>query len=212
VAVAAAAHTCRLRPPGGGGGTELPPAAGKRIAPAAACAVPEQTPALRACRRCGRWRLSPHHLRDEVVDFVRTWLARTGIIQKLFVIWRGIRPGNYYFGRLRYGRVNAYNGRMPRDFRIKPWEREAIAAFHDQYPLEGHRRLTFMMLDRDAIASSPSTTYRVLRAAGLIGRREASPSMKDRGFAQPTRPHQHWHVDIAYLNICSTFYYVCSMH
>jgi putative transposase len=27
----------------------------------------------------------------------------------------------------------------------------------------------------------------------------------------PSRPHEHWHVDIAYLNIASTFYYLCSV-
>jgi transposase InsO family protein len=25
------------------------------------------------------------------------------------------------------------------------------------------------------------------------------------------RPHEHWHVDLAYLNICGTFYYLCSL-
>ena len=42
-------------------------------------------------------------------------------------------------------------------------ERQRIIDFAHQYPLEGYRRLTFMMLDRDLVAVSPSTTYRVLR-------------------------------------------------
>ena len=28
---------------------------------------------------------------------------------------------------------------------------------------------------------------------------------------QPREPHQHWHTDISYLNICGTFYYLCSV-
>ena len=28
---------------------------------------------------------------------------------------------------------------------------------------------------------------------------------------QPLRPHQHWHVDISYLNLSGTFYYLCSV-
>ncbi|MFQ5494459.1 MAG: transposase, partial [Phycisphaerae bacterium] len=40
--------------------------------------------------------------------------------------------------------------------------------FHRQYPLEGYRRLAFMMLDRDVVAASPSSVYRVLRDAGLL--------------------------------------------
>ncbi|PYV06051.1 MAG: IS3 family transposase, partial [Acidobacteria bacterium] len=31
------------------------------------------------------------------------------------------------------------------------------------------------------------------------------------GFQQPAGPHQHWHVDISYLNLAGTFYYLCSV-
>jgi len=24
-------------------------------------------------------------------------------------------------------------------------------------------------------------------------------------------PHQHWHIDVSYLNVCATFYYLCSI-
>jgi transposase InsO family protein len=132
-------------------------------------------------------------------------------MQKLLVLWIGIQPGKYYDWRQRYGRVNAHNGRMPRDFWLEPWERAAIIEFHREYPIEGYRRLTFMMLDRDIVAVSPSTTYRVLKEAGVIGRRPQGPSLRGTGFVQPTRPHEHWHLDIAHLNICGTFYYIASL-
>jgi putative transposase len=25
------------------------------------------------------------------------------------------------------------------------------------------------------------------------------------------QPHQHWHIDVSYLNVCATFYYLCSI-
>ena len=28
---------------------------------------------------------------------------------------------------------------------------------------------------------------------------------------QPLRPHEHWHIDVSHLNICGTFYYLCSL-
>lgn len=28
---------------------------------------------------------------------------------------------------------------------------------------------------------------------------------------QPPQAHQHWHVDVSYINIAGTFYYVCSV-
>jgi transposase-like protein len=34
------------------------------------------------------------------------------------------------------------------------------------------------------------------------------PSLKGTGFVQPLKPHEHWHVDISYLNIRGTFYYL----
>ena len=66
-----------------------------------------------------------------------------------------------------------------------------------------------MGLDQDAFAASPSSVYRVLRAAGVLDRATSSPSSKGTGFKQPTRPHAHWHIDVAYLNIAGTFYYLC---
>ena len=29
--------------------------------------------------------------------------------------------------------------------------------------------------------------------------------------AQPPQPHQHWHIDISYINLSGTFYYLCSV-
>lgn len=51
---------------------------------------------------------------------------------------------------------------LPHDHWIEPWERQAII---DQHPLEGYRRLTFMMLDDDVVTVSPATVHRVLRAS-----------------------------------------------
>jgi transposase InsO family protein len=49
-----------------------------------------------------------------------------------------------------------------------------------------------------------------LRQAGLL-QKAFKPSRKGTGFVQPLSPHEHWHIDISYLNICGTFYYLCSI-
>lgn len=67
------------------------------------------------------------------------------------------------------------------------------------------------MLDEDVVAVSPSSTYRVLNKAGLLMKWNGKPSKKGTGFHQPDSPHRYWHVDISYLNICGTFYYLCSI-
>lgn len=66
-----------------------------------------------------------------------------------------------------------------------------------------------MMLDEDLVALSPSTVYRVLRAAGRLDRWNPKPSKKGTGFQQPDAPHAHWHIDISYLNLAGTFFYLC---
>jgi transposase InsO family protein len=100
---------------------------------------------------------------------------------------------------------------VPRDHWLEETEKRAIIDFHGQYPLEGYRRLTFMMLDRDVVAVSPASVYRVLKGAGLLGHRSRVPSKKGTGFVQPLQGHEHWHVDVSYLNLGGTFYYLCSV-
>lgn len=111
----------------------------------------------------------------------------------------------------RYGKVCEHNGKIHRDFWLEDWERQAILDFHDRNPLEGYRRLTFMMLDDDVVAVSPSSVYRVLKAAGRLDRKWQKPSKKGTGFVQPLKPHDHWHVDISYINVQGTFYYLTSL-
>ena len=55
---------------------------------------------------------------------------------------------------------------VPRDFWLEDWEKQAIIGFHLKNPLEGYRRLTFMMLDADIVAVSPTSVWRVLGQAG----------------------------------------------
>jgi hypothetical protein len=42
-----------------------------------------------------------------------------------------------------------------------------------------------MMLDADIVAVSPSSVYRVLKAAGKLAARGGEPSRKGQGFEQP---------------------------
>lgn len=127
------------------------------------------------------------------------------------VSWLGITQSKYYDWKSRYGKVNEHNSWIPRDWWLEEWEKQAIVRFHAKYPLEGYRRLAFMMIDDDVVHVSPSSVYRVLSANGLLKRWNRNPSKKGLGFEQPIRPHDHWHVDISYINIIGTFYYLCSI-
>jgi transposase InsO family protein len=146
-----------------------------------------------------------------VVDYVRRWNERTEIPAGRFVGWLGITSSKFHDWRQRYGKVNEHNAWIPRDWWLEDWEKQAIVRFSFEYPLEGYRRLAFMMLDRDVAAASPSSVYRVLKAAGRIGRSTNKPSKKGTGFHQPQKAHEHWHIDISYINIHGTFYYLTTV-
>lgn len=145
------------------------------------------------------------------MDFVRCWSEKTEIGAGRFIVWLGVTASKFYSWRERYGRVNEHNGWIPRDFWLEEWEKQAIVDFHLKNPLEGYRRLTFMMLDADVVAVSPSSVWRVLGQAGLLKKWNGKESRKGTGFEQPLKPQQHWHIDVSYINICGTFYYLCSV-
>lgn len=145
------------------------------------------------------------------MDFVVGWSQKTELPIKVFLLWLALSPAKFYDWKQRYGKTNEHNGQIPRDFWLEEHERQAILGFHDQHPLEGYRRLAFMMLDQDVAAVSPSSVYRVLRAAGRLDRWNIKPSRKGKGFGQPEAAHQHWHTDVAYVNVGGTFYYLISV-
>jgi putative transposase len=139
------------------------------------------------------------------------WAEKTELAAERFIGWVGVSRGKFFDWKQRYGKANEHNGLVPRDVWVDEAEKAAIVAFHDKNPLEGYRRLTFMMLDQDVAAVSPATTYRVLSRAGRLDRWKRGPSKKGTGFVQPLFAHEHWHIDIAYINVAGTFYYLCSL-
>jgi len=150
-------------------------------------------------------------VRDEVVDYVRHWSQRTEIAARDMVNSIGISRSKFYDWQKRYGRVNEHNAWLARDFWLTDAEKRAIIDYYGDHPLEGYRRLTYMMMDEGIVAVSPSSVYRALSDAGLLSRWDRKPSKKGAGFQQPLKPHEHWHIDISYMNICGTFYYMCSI-
>jgi transposase InsO family protein len=48
----------------------------------------------------------------------------------------------------------------------------------------------------------------MLKSQGFFTKWNNRPDfLKGTGFQQPLKPHDHWRVDISYLNLCGTFYY-----
>lgn len=142
---------------------------------------------------------------------MRYWKERTQVTAGAITGWIGISSGKFHDWKLRHGKVNEHNSWIPRDHWLSEEEKQAIIRFHFEHPLEGYRRLGFMMLDAGVVAASPSSVRRVLKQAGLIGRRANKRTSKGQGFQQPDRAHRHWHIDISYINLGGTFYYMTSV-
>ena len=113
----------------------------------------------------------PQSIRDAVVQFVSRWVPRTELPIWRVLGWLGLARSKFDRWSRRLGTPNQHNGRIPRDFWLEGWEKAAIIAFHDLYPLEGYRRLAYMMVDADVVAVSPSSVYRVLKAADKLAPR-----------------------------------------
>jgi putative transposase len=128
-----------------------------------------------------------------------------------FLTWIGVGSSKFHDWKHRFGKVNEHNAWVPRDHWLLDDEKERLCSFARLHPLEGYRRLTFMMLDVDIVACSPASVYRVLKAADLLAGGSPTPTKKGTGFVQPLKPHEHWHVDVSYLNIAGTFYFLCSI-
>lgn len=151
--------------------------------------------------------------RDEVVDFIRYWHKRAEFPVLKLLSWLGLHNSRYYAWRKRYGRVNEHNCRIPRDHWLTDEEKQAICSYYAEHEDSGYRRLTYMMMDADVVAVSPSSVYRVLKAEGRLTKlpRKGGGTRKGMGFNQPLLVHEHWHIDISYINICGTFYYLCTI-
>jgi transposase InsO family protein len=122
--------------------------------------------------------------------------------------WIPLSTGKYYQWQKRRHQDNKHNGHIPKSHWLLPWERQAIINYRYQHLNEGYRRLCYMMLDDNIVAVSASTVYRILKSKGLLLTQWRHQKAKGSGFAQPSAPHKHWHLDISYINFKGTFVYL----
>lgn len=149
--------------------------------------------------------------RNAVVDYIDYWTPRAGLAESFIVERLGLARRRILSWRKRYGKANRHNGSIPRSNQLESWEKETIIEYYLTHPREGYRRITYMMIDENLVATTPATVYRVLKSAGVMRQWNGKSSKKGQGFDQPLRPHDHWHTDVSYINISGTFYYLCAV-
>lgn len=122
-----------------------------------------------------------------------------------------IKPSKYFSWRKAADRESVHNGHLPKSHWLLNREIAAIVAYRRRHMDEGYRRLTYMMLDEGGVAVSPSSVYRVLKHYNLLQSAWRHAKTKGSGFHQPTRPHEHWHLDISYINFKGTFVFLAAL-
>lgn len=150
-------------------------------------------------------------IRNSVVNFCQKWSHKTTFPINYFIKKIKLPSSKYYSWVKRYGRANEHNFKTPRSFYVLQWEIDAVIEFSKLHPKEGCRYLSYMMLDEGIVAISPSTTYRILLKAGELEKKKKVESLKGTGFIQPKYAHKDWHIDVSYINVAGTFYYLCSV-
>lgn len=150
--------------------------------------------------------------RDQIVEYIDRLVALTGITRKAIVREVGITMSKYSDWKKRYGNPNNHNSKYPKDHWLTYEEITAIIKYAEENNGEGYRRLAYMMIDDNVAFASPSSVYRILISKGLLQKWERNTdSKKGNGFEQPTEVHEHWHIDIKYVNFRGAFLFLISI-
>ena len=151
-------------------------------------------------------------IRDEVVTALKELHVLTKLPMSQLIRWTGVSRSKYYHWVSELGAPVQERKSIPRSHWLLLEERAAIVAYAKKHPGEGYRRLSYMMIDEDIVCASPSSTYRVLREAGLLNAwNSGENTKKGTGFEQPNAPHEHWHTDIKYVTFQGTFLFLISV-
>jgi putative transposase len=122
-----------------------------------------------------------------------------------------LSSSKFYNWKNRQSTENQHNNSLPKQNWLLAWEVQAIINYRLLHMEEGYRRLTYMMLDEDVVAVSPASTYRILKREGLLVVAWHHQVTKGSGFQQPIAPHEHWHMDISYINFKGSFVYLVAL-
>ena len=125
-------------------------------------------------------------------------------------LWALGVPRSVYYAWRRRVSLEDRAGKPCRVYEVLAEEREAICGYALRYPKVGYRKLTWMMIDAEAVCVGESTVYRVLSEADLLSRWKRSERSSGTYDFRPTGPNQQWHADVMYVWVLCRFYLLVS--
>ncbi len=155
----------------------------------------------------------PPTLQRRVHEEVAQAGRRSGWSAKRALAALGIARGTYY----RWLRQEAWARALPaapvrpvQPYEALPPEKAAVLAYARRHAELRHRELAWRMVDEDVVYLSPSTVYRILKAAQLVcpWRRRAKRRREEAEKA--TRPNERWATDVMQILVGEGTYFVVS--
>ena len=154
----------------------------------------------------------PVELQEEVIGIVAQTRQRSGWPVRRTLRALGISPASYYRWRTVAARRAAGGlGGRPRPvqpYEVLPEEREAVLQYALKHPELRHRELAWRMVDEDVVYLSPSTVYRILRAARLVCPWRRRRKRQRQEEEKPRRPDERWATDLKYVRVGERNYYL----
>ena len=149
----------------------------------------------------------PVETRVRIREDIAKQVERTRLsVSRLLVMWGISRSTWYGWG----DEATSEPRRRYNALTVLPEEEQAIVRFRQQHREVGYRKLTWMMNDAEAVALSESSVYAVLSKHNLLG-----PWLSKGGVQaekeyrhKPSKVHQHWHTDLAYIKVRGVFYFL----
>lgn len=121
----------------------------------------------------GMW-IEPE-IRNQVTGYLCYMAKKTEIPMTKLLATLELTKVKYYRWIKRSGSKSLHNGQIPKTHWLTPNEVDAVIAFaknhyttNDFFIRDGYRRLAYAMLDKNVVAASPSSIYRILKKEGLL--------------------------------------------
>ena len=132
---------------------------------------------------------------------------RTGLsLSRLLSMWGLSRSTWYGWG----AESPATASRRDNALTVLPEEEKAIIRFRHEHRELGYKKLTWLMNDEEVAAITESSVYTVLSKHNLLGpwvSKGGIPAEKEYRH-KPSRVHEHWHTDLAYIKIRGVYYFL----
>jgi len=132
---------------------------------------------------------------------------RVGLPLEYLLRCAGISRRTWYEWLERQGIETKHNNNIPKNYYLTPDEERAIIAYIIANPLKGYRVLCYEMIDKNIAFVGSTSVYNVIKRHNLGRKWVEAQEMKKKGFDQPVKIHEQWHIDFSYIRIDGAFYY-----